>query len=140
MVEKTFKAARRTKIADLFKNVIERSPAYAGAVIRHAPDNNRLIELSKSVTDLTRYKALSHKSSYLYQTSDGKMLKLNSMQQDAAGSDVKATSISKSGKKKVIVRGGDKPDSKDLFFEVWLEDSENNPLGIFHLPYSNPPS
>ena len=61
------------------------------------------------------------------------MLKLNSMQQDAAGSDVKATSISKSGKKKVIVRGGDKPDSKDLFFEVWLEDSGKIAQGIFTL-------
>ena len=123
MVEKTFKAARRTKIADLFKNVIERCPAYTGAAIRTAPDNCKLIEVNKSITDLTRYKALSHKSSYLYQIQEGKMLKLNSMQQDSAGSDVKATSISKSGKNKIIVRGGDKPDSKDLFFEVWAEDS-----------------
>ena len=124
MVEKTFKAARRTKIADLFKNVTQRSPAYTGAVIRPAPDNTKLIELNRSVTDLTRYKALPHKSSYLYQMSDGKMIKLNSMQQDSSGSDVKATAVSKSGKSKVIVRGGDKPDSKDLFFELWAEDTE----------------
>ena len=44
------------------------------------------------------------------------------MQEDKAGTDVSAQSISKSGKRKVIVRPEAAP-SKDLYIEVWNPDS-----------------
>ena len=66
MVDKAYQAARRTHIADLLKNVLERTTGYAGATIVEAPNNALRIKVVKSVTDLNRFKRLSFATEYLY--------------------------------------------------------------------------
>ena len=61
------KGNRREYIATLMKQVIERTPAYSGASVTRAPGSNALkIKLTKSVTDLQRFKSLSYSSRHLY--------------------------------------------------------------------------
>ena len=66
MVEKSLKAARRTYLADLWKNVVERNTAYSSATVKQAPNNSLMIKVNKSVTDLNRFKSLPFSTSYLY--------------------------------------------------------------------------
>ena len=122
MVDKSIKATRRTRLADLLKNCLERTPTYTGAVVREAPNNALHIKITKDVTDLGRFKSLPFSTSFLYAKDQNAVFPLNSIADDGAGAGVVAQSVSKSGRRKVIVRAAD-GDSKDIFIEVWNDAS-----------------
>ena len=86
MVEKSYQATRRTYLADLLKNVIERTPTFASATVTQAPNNALNIKLEKSVTDLSRFKTLPFSKSYLYMKDQNAIFQLNSMHDDGAKS------------------------------------------------------
>ena len=114
---KDAKGNRRDYLASLMKNVIERTPAYAGAQITPAPGNALKIKLTKSVTDLQRFKSLPHSSRHLLLKDSDQVYPIDQMAEDAS-SDLLAQSHSRSGNWSVRFRKGDK-NEKDVFVEVW---------------------
>ena len=118
------KGNRRDYVASLMKNVFGRSAAYGGAKIGLAPGNALKIKLTKSQTDLQRFKTLSYSSRYLYlknEEAGGSVYPLDQMAEDNESS-LLAESTSRSGNLCVRLRKGDK-NEKDVFIEVWTSNS-----------------
>ena len=72
----------------MLKNCLERVTVYSGAAVVEAPKNSLRIKVVKSVTDLNRIKPLSYSTSYLYAKDQNAIFPLNSMHDDASGTDV----------------------------------------------------
>ena len=84
------KGNRRDYLASLMKNVMERTPAYAGAQVSPAPGNALKIKLTKSQTDLQRFKSLSYSSRYLYLKDTNQVYQVDQMAEDVSGSELLA--------------------------------------------------
>ena len=86
MLQKIFQEAkgnRREYVANLMMNLFDRSVAYGGASICVAPGTNALkIKISKSTTDLQRFKTLSFASNYLYLKDASQVYPLDQMVED----------------------------------------------------------
>ena len=126
MLQKLFQEAkgnRRDYVASLIKNVFGRSVAYGGASVSVAPGTNALkIKISKSTTDLQRFKTLSFASNYLYLKDASQVYPLDQMAEDQESNLLLAQSTARSGNLSVRFRKGEK-NEKDVFIEVWTSKS-----------------
>ena len=76
------KGNRRQAIANLMKEVTERSPVYGGCEILRAPGDALSIKITKSQTDLSRFKSLSYSNRYLYLRNNNQVIPLDKMSQE----------------------------------------------------------
>ena len=90
------KGNRRDYISSLMKQVVERTPAYAGAQVTRAPGNALNIKLTKSVTNLQRFQTLNYSNRYLYLKDTNQVFTVDKLSEDAT-SGLLAQSISLNG-------------------------------------------
>ena len=96
----------------------QRTPVFGGCEIVKAPNNALSIKVTKSQTDLSRFKSLSYSNRHLYLRESNQVFKIDQMCEEPITAEILAKSTSPKGEWSVRFRKGDK-NEKDVYVEVW---------------------